>query len=402
MNILFLTPVDLSKYGERVHVCNMALELARLNHNVKLICRDTKASGKTVERAGKGALSIKRVRGFRGFHAILYIPQALFYGIRCIAASKIDVIYERPGFLPVGYLLSKFFRKPLVIAVQGANYYESEVKLADADSRFLTNRFVLAILKKMTKMSYKSTSRIIAVTPQIKHLICTQYEVNADKIMVSSNGADTNLFRPMETKKAKKELNLDGKVRYVCFVGSLGRWKRVYYLIRAAPEILEKCPDAGFLVVGDGKFKKELMNLAQGEGVLDRFVFTGSVSYEDVPKYINASEVCVAPAARDAKIKVTGSSPLKIFEYMACGKPVVTGNVEGGRAVIIESAAGRVVNPEHSSELAGTIVELLKDKRLSQRLGQNGRKVVVERYSWASVVKRVAEVCQKTIQERNK
>lgn len=49
MNILFLTPVDLSKYGERVHVCNVALELARLNHNVKLICRDTKASGKTRE-----------------------------------------------------------------------------------------------------------------------------------------------------------------------------------------------------------------------------------------------------------------------------------------------------------------------------------------------------------------
>ncbi len=397
MNILFLTQVDLSKFGDGIHVYNTALELARLNHNVKLICKDTKAFGKTRKRAGNSALSIKRIRGFRGFHTILYIPQALFYGTRYIATSKIDIIYERVGLVSIGHLLSKLFRKPLVLAAQGVKYYESEAKLADADSRFMTNRFVIAILKKMTKMNYKSASRIITVTPQIKHLICTQYGINPQKIIVSSNGADTNLFKPIETKKAKEELNLDKKARYVCYVGSLSPWQGLEYLIKAAPQILENCPSARFLFVGDGKLKENLINLTQQIGVFDKFIFSGAVPYEDVPKYINASEVCVSPAACDAKNRIAGMSVLKVFEYMACGKPVIVGNAEGDKGLISKSNAGRATNPEDPHELANAIIELLKDKQLSKRLGENGRKVVAERYSWASVTKRVAEVCQKAI-----
>ncbi len=412
MNILFLTEDESNSPGGWIHVYSTALELARLGHGVKLICKDGEAHGEITRKIDNGTLSIRRVKSSGRFHTILYPFQLLFYGTKYIVTRKIDIIYERPGIVPVGFLLSKLFKKPLVIAAQGVAYYEHESKVRSqmvdskllarrmVDNKLLANKFVMAILKGITRINHKNAYRIITVTPQIKQLICIQYKINPDKIIVLSNGADINLFRPMETEIAKKLLKLDEAVQYVCFVGNLLFWQGVQYLIKSAPLVLEKYPSARFLIVGDGMIKKELMNLAQQEKVFDKFLFYGAVPHEDVPTYINASEVCVCTAASDDKNKTTGNSGLKVFEYMACGKPVVIGNTEGQKDVIAESSAGLVVSPEHSRELASAIISLLKDAKLSKQLGENGRKVVVERYSWAGIAGRVSEVFGEAVRKQ--
>ena len=61
--------------------------------------------------------------------------------------------------------------------------------------------------------------------------------------------------------------------------------------------------------------KAELINLAAKTGVSDKFIFTGAVPYEEVPKYINSSDVCVAPFVR-ARNERIGLSPLKNYEYV--------------------------------------------------------------------------------------
>ena len=77
---------------------------------------------------------------------------------------------------------------------------------------------------------------------------------------------------------------------------------------------------------------------------------------------------------------------------MACGKPIILSNTNGNRDIVAETDAGIVTHTELPREFATAIIKLLEDKNLSQRLGENGRKATVEKYSWSKIAERVAEL----------
>jgi glycosyltransferase involved in cell wall biosynthesis len=210
---------------------------------------------------------------------------------------------------------------------------------------------------------------------------------------VVSNGANTSLFKPLDKKECRKELNLDHKISYVCFVGNLAPWQGLEYLVKAAPSILSRFPECRFLIVGDGVMKDELLKLSRELGVEDMFIFTGVVAYERVPIYINASDVCTAPFifARNAKI---GLSPLKLYEYMACGKPVVASNISGVSEALEASGGGLPVIPENPDALSEAVLTLLENQDLRSKLGLKGLSYVIENYSWYNVAKQVDKVCR--------
>ena len=135
----------------------------------------------------------------------------------------------------------------------------------------------------------------------------------------------------------------------------------------------------------------------RGEIERKSVVFTGLVQHDNIPEYLAAMDIVLAPYP---ELTFFYYSPLKIFEYMACSKPVVTGNTEGNKDIIAESNAGLVVRPERAHELASAIIKLLNDKQLSQQLGGNGRRAVIERYSWTNIARRVSEVLREAIKEQ--
>jgi len=250
-------------------------------------------------------------------------------------------------------------------------------------------KFKLFILKKTLEFSDK----IIAVTPGIKANLEKIYNIPGGKIVVVSNGANTSLFKPLKQETCKKELGLDAEISYVSFVGNFAPWQGVEYLVKAAPFILSQFPKCRFLIVGDGIMKNELIKLSRELGVEDRFIFTGVVEYFRVPLYINASDACVAPFifARNAKI---GLSPLKLYEYMACGKPVVASGIDGVSDILEASEGGISVIPENPSALAEAILKLLENPNLRIKMGSKGLRYVTENCSWYSVAKQVDRVCK--------
>ena len=139
--------------------------------------------------------------------------------------------------------------------------------------------------------------------------------------------------------------------------------------------------------------RNELSRLALELGVADSFIFTGVVHYDRVPLYINASDLCVAPfiVARNAKI---GLSPLKLYEYMACGKPVVAAAIGGVTDLLEASKGGIPVPPEDPDALARAVLKLLLDEDLRQCTGCRGSQYVMKNHSWCRVEKRVEEICR--------
>jgi len=232
----------------------------------------------------------------------------------------------------------------------------------------------------------------------LKKILQEDYGVLKDKIVVILNGANTDLFKPMDAIEARAELGLSGNDKYICFVGILVQWQGVEYLIKSAPRVLEKFPGTRFLIVGGGQMEQELIELAEQVGVSNRMIFTGMVPYQKVPLYINVCEVCVAPFMRELN-KKGGRCSLKVPEYLACGKPLVVSRLSG-LEVLEHNEAGILVEPENPSELATAIIKLLQNQELRKQMGANGRKYVVENQSWESVAKKVEEVCSEVARKR--
>lgn len=305
-----------------------------------------------------------------------------------ILRNKPDLIYRRHYVFNSEWILSLIFKIPCVVEVNAIVIDEIKTSLGG-------NKPPLWTIATFEKFSFKKATKYIVVTTKLKEVLCSDYRVPDDKIVVIENGANTDLFKPMEQSIAKRELNLDMNNRYICFVGAFAPWQGLAYFISAMPYVLKEYPEARTLIVGDGDMKHMLKGQSQQLGISDKVDFVGRVPYEKVPLYINACEICVAPFSKERNQRI-GLSPLKLCEYLACGKPVVSSRISG-LEVLENYGCGYLVEPEAPEVLAQAIIKLLHDPALAKRMGENGREYVLENRSWESVAKKVAVVCEDAV-----
>jgi glycosyltransferase involved in cell wall biosynthesis len=182
----------------------------------------------------------------------------------------------------------------------------------------------------------------------------------------------------------------------VGFIGTFFPYQGVSTLIAAAPAILAACPAARFLVVGDGPARAEWEARARAAGVAAAFHFPGQVPHAEVGTWINAMDVCVAPFVADRG----EGSPLKLFDYFACARPVVASDIPAVRHIVEESGACVAVPPEDAGALTSAVARLLGDVGARTRMGWAGRAWVVRDHGWNAVAARVLDVCAAARAER--
>jgi glycosyltransferase involved in cell wall biosynthesis len=182
----------------------------------------------------------------------------------------------------------------------------------------------------------------------------------------------------------------------VGYVGTFQEWHGLDELIRAAAELVQRIPQLRFLMVGP--YYRETEAKVAAAGLRGSFVFTGPVSYEQVPSFMNASDVLVAPynpAKIESKEQVRKhglGSPLKVFEYMAVGRPVITTDVKPISDPIENGVTGYLVPPGDSDVLASTILNVLRDRKGAEEIGAAGRRWVTANYSWGLVAKELVRI----------
>jgi len=366
------------------HVLEVLTRL-QSNYNIELILLNTPGTFKVTELSKK--VKIRQVPFTQ--HKIPFLKGLLYetYIILHMLTSKqkTDIIYSRlRPFSFAEYVINKLKKIPVIIEANGI--LTDEVSMEIQIPSFL-NSSLLKIISFMEGKTLSISSKIISVTPNIKNKLRETHNIPEDKIVVIENGANTDLFKPINMKKAKKTLNLEERNRYIIFVGNLAPWQGVEYLVKAAPSILNEIPDIKFLIVGDGSMKEELLKIIHDLNLQDYFIFTGMVPYEKVPLYVNSGELCVA-----YKIPIrSGYSALKFYEYMACGKPIVGSKVTGFE-ILEQQNAGVLVEPQSPEKLAEEIIKLLKDEKLREQMGINGRKFLIENNSWDTVTGKILKI----------
>ena len=187
---------------------------------------------------------------------------------------------------------------------------------------------------------------------------------NENMIKVIPNGVNTIQFKPSLSEKSSKTT--------LIYVGRLIPTKGVHILLKAFHQVLEKGISANLHIAGDGPEKEKLLLLAQELEITSHTHFHGSV--DNVAPLLQKSDVFVLPSSVEGL-------PNALLEAMSCGLAVITTRVGGNTEIIEDSINGLLIDPDNSQQLNNALMRILKEKALSEKLGQNARKTILTGFS---------------------
>jgi glycogen(starch) synthase len=218
--------------------------------------------------------------------------------------------------------------------------------------------------------------------------------ISADKIMVSPNGVDLNLFGdpPLPDLALRRELGLAGR-EVVGFIGSYYDYEGLDDLIAAMPALVAARPHAHLLLVGGGPMEAALKAQAAASPVADRISFAGRVPHDQVERYYSLVDILAYP--RKAMRLTELVTPLKPLEAMAQRRLVAASNVGGHRELIEDGVTGTLFPPDDPPALAAALAAMFADRAGWEHRRDVARAFVERDRNWSSNVSRYAPIYRK-------
>jgi len=298
----------------------------------------------------------------------------------CLAAVLFArFFFQRPGIVYSRRMTSII---PLLYSkATGAIFY---YEVNDDPFRLSRNQgsrmafFIRSIFSKgFDTVNIRACNKAFVISEGIKKKILDNIpNLDSAKLVLFPSGANTDLFKPLAKNECRCRLNLKLSGKYVLFMGTLLEHQGIDVLIKAAGDILRHVPGSKFLILGEGPAKEKWKEIVKSKKFSTHFVFPGQISYEEVAIWVGAADICVAPFKKSAGLR----SPVKIFDYLSCAKPVVASRIPGTTDIFEESGAVSLVTAEDPKELAAGIIGLLTDDKLASEMGRKGRDLILTHY----------------------
>ncbi len=392
--VIYSCPLDpVRNAAPGYHVRSVVSEFNAKGFDVELVHKGPHLKGLDLVR--QHALNVDKTKYFGRIGGDLLYSIGLYRLIRRIRTAF--VAYHRlekwsvlPCFL--------FLRKNCQFILEINADIQSELKSIGRSRAFC---FFVGISERI---QVKLADEVIVVSEGIKVGLSARYPQFKEKITVIENGTDVDLYFPRSRNEACEELGLDKEYQYVIFAGSLQKWQGLELLVEAAAAIRINHPSFRTLIVGDGACAGELREMIDALELGDVVELVGWQSGERLALYLAASDICVAPYSSlgglDQNIAhsvgarpLLKCSPLKIFTYMAMGKPVISSDFRDAGARLVEWNAGVAFAIDSSGDLAEKITNLLGNTEQMDLLGRNGYKKIQSDHTWSHVVDRIVDLC---------
>jgi glycosyltransferase involved in cell wall biosynthesis len=229
---------------------------------------------------------------------------------------------------------------------------------------------------------------IVVVSGYLKEYV-RDAGVPEQRIRVTPNAVDVGRFDAdrIDGAAVRDRYGLQGKT-VIGFAGSFTKWHGLDLLIDAAAALMPEFPDVHLLLVGDGARRQASEEQAAALGIADRVVFTGKVPHAEMPEHMAAMDFGVMPASN-----VYGS-PMKVFEYMAMGRPAVAPRYRPLEEAVADGEDGLLFTPGDIDSLRACLRRLVEDPSYRRRLGDAAREKVRTRHQWVHNAAAVVELAQ--------
>ncbi len=213
------------------------------------------------------------------------------------------------------------------------------------------------------------------------------------RFTVVRSGIDVTAYRHARRQRGatRKRFGLMEHERVIGKIGRLFPLKGHRFLIAAAPRIIRQCPNARFLLLGDGILREQLQQQAESLGVGDRFIFAGLVPPDQIPACISAMDVLVHTSLREGLARV-------LVQALLCDTPVVTYSLDGAPEVVIDGVTGRLVPPESVDALAEAIVWMLNHPDTARAMAQEGKRRFAREFSVEAAISATERVYRQLLQ----
>jgi glycosyltransferase involved in cell wall biosynthesis len=207
--------------------------------------------------------------------------------------------------------------------------------------------------------------------------------VPADRVFIVPNGVDPEAFQPRPADPALRERYRLGERFVIGYVSNLDHPREGQETLIEATAILAAAGrDVACLIVGEGRRRAELEVIAAGSGASERIVFTGAVPHAEVPAMYALLDAFVVPRRDERAARLV--TPLKPFEAMAMGRPLIVADLPALTEVAPHGERSLAYRAENEGALAAAVERLMDDRALAERLGEAGRAWVTQERTWAS------------------
>lgn len=383
--------------GASIHVREMSLALAGLGHQVDIItCRaggaappgfavpvhelplrppDRLLVGSLQDDPGANDAVAMEVR------SMLYAATLPDRALPLARERRPDAIYERYSLLgTAGIELARTLAVPHILEVNAP--------LSEEHARHRGIAFRQTI-RAVERRVLAAADRVIAVSEPLKGWI-VDTGVDQERVTVLPNGVNLERFAAAPDD-ARARLGLTGRP-VVGFVGTLKGWHGTATLIRALGLLartagVDTAP--ALLIVGDGPQRAHLEQVAHDEGVAGLTIFTGDVAHDEVPAYLAAMDIAVAPYDETPGFYF---SPLKLVEYMAAGKPVIAAAIGQITDCIRDGETGLLYPPGDSAALARCLADLVADPGRARALGRAAQDEARRHRGWSENARAVTDL----------
>ncbi|MDI6702492.1 glycosyltransferase family 4 protein [Methanothermobacter wolfeii] len=283
-----------------------------------------------------------------------------------IIRRKYDII-DAQTYSPLipSLLASKLRRIPMLATIHDVS--------SEGHDQWIQSSWIASLLERiLMRLPYNG---IITVSESTASAIRGFHGRKKDDIHVLPNGVDLDLI---DSVRADEDNS-------IIFVGRLAPHKHVDHLINVFRGLSAQFKDLNLRIIGDGVERNRLLKMVEDPGLGERVSFQHSLSYPEVISNIKGSKVLVLPSTREG-------FGIVLAEAGACRVPAVAYKSGGVVEVIKDGVNGFLVEPLNMEELHHKIRKLLEDDKLREKMGENGRRIVEERFIWDIIVDGLEEI----------
>lgn len=311
---------------------------------------------------------LKRVLGHLSFGFSAAIAGAL------LPAVDVIVVQSPPLFDSIAALFLRATKRERFVFMVSDLWPESAIQMGALRSSLL-----IWAMKRLELTSYNHSSLVLALTAGIRDKIVAN-GMPPNKVMLFRNSVECEIFRPgIDGSAIRREFGVREDDFLVVYAGILGYAQHLSTVLEAAALVqAEGAQNIRFLLVGDGAEYQMLKSQAAALE-LTNLHMPGVMPKARMPELLNAADSVLVPLRKLELFR--GALPSKMFEAMACAKPVILGVNGEAQDVLKEAGAGVCVSPESPAAIRSAVLQLRSDPDRARAMGRFGRQYVVQHFN---------------------